>query len=325
MTGTEAAPDRIELRGLTVRGNHGVFDFEKRDGQDFVIDVTLHTSIAAAAATDDLAETIHYGELAEDVAGIVENNTFDLIETLADRIADHCLSLCEHVEVVVHKPSAPIQRAFDDVRIRVERRRTAAPHAADPAEPATLAPASASSDADGTDRAGGTDRTEAYLNLGANLGDARDTLDQAVEALDRHPDITVERRSSLYRTAPWGGVEQNYFLNLGLIVTTTLSALELLSVAQGIEVACGRTRELRWGPRTLDIDLIRFGPEADELVSSTPRLTLPHPRAHERAFVLAPWAELVGETMLNTPTGSRPLSTILAELDDQEIARITSG
>ena len=95
MTGT--APDRIELRGLRVRGNHGVFDFEKREGQDFVIDVTLHTSVSRAAATDDLNETIHYGELAEEVAGIVEDNTFDLIETLAERIADHCLRLCDHV------------------------------------------------------------------------------------------------------------------------------------------------------------------------------------------------------------------------------------
>lgn len=298
MTGTEAAPDRIELRGLTVRGNHGVFDFEKREGQDFVIDVTLHTSVERAAATDDLAETIHYGELAEDVAGIVENNTFDLIETLAERIADHCLSLCEHVEVVVHKPSAPIQRTFDDVRIRVERFRTTA---ADNGE------------------------TAAYLNLGANLGEAADTLDQAVAALDRHPDITVTSRSSLFRTAPWGGVEQDDFLNLGVLVTTTLPALELLSVAQGIEVACGRTRELRWGPRTLDIDLIRFGDEEAELRSQTPRLTLPHPRAHERAFVLAPWAELVGDTLIDTPQGRRPISAVLAELDDQDISRITSG
>lgn len=299
MTGPEAAPDRIELRGLTVRGNHGVFDFEKREGQDFVIDVTLHTSVAAAAATDDLTETIHYGELAEDVAAIVEDNTFDLIETLAERIAEHCLSLCAHVEVVVHKPSAPIQRTFDDVRIRVERFRTLAGDS--------------------------TGRAEAYLNLGANLGDARETLVQAVEALDRHPDITVEARSSFYRTAPWGGVEQNDFLNLGLIVATTLPALELLSVAQGIEVACGRTRELRWGPRTLDIDLIRYGSDTAELVTETNRLTLPHPRAHERAFVLAPWAELVGETMVRTPDGARPIGEILAELDDQDIARITSG
>lgn len=318
MTGAEAAPDRIELRGLTVRGNHGVFDFEKRDGQDFVVDVTLHTSVARAAATDDLAETIHYGELAEDVAGIVENNTFDLIETLAERIADHCLSLCEHVEVVVHKPSAPIQRTFDDVRIRVERRRvdSAASSVGEPATAADAAPAS-----------GGTaeGETEAYLNLGANLGDAADTLDQAVAALDRHPDITVTSRSSLFRTAPWGEVEQADFLNLGVLVTTTLSALELLSVAQGIEVACGRTRELRWGPRTLDIDLIRFGDEGAEHYRRGPRLTLPHPRAHERAFVLAPWAELVGDTLIDTPQGRRPISAVLAELDDQDIARITSG
>lgn len=318
MTGAAAAPDRIELRGLTVRGNHGVFDFEKRDGQDFVIDVTLHTSVARAAATDDLAETIHYGELAEDVAGIVENNTFDLIETLAERIADHCLSLCEHVEVVVHKPSAPIQRTFDDVRIRVERRRvdSAAASVREPARAAD-APRGSGDTAEG--------ETEAYLNLGANLGDAADTLDQAVAALDRHPDITVTRRSSLFRTAPWGGVDQADFLNLGVLVTTTLSALELLSVAQGIEVACGRTRELRWGPRTLDIDLIRFGDEDGEQHSRTPRLTLPHPHAHERAFVLAPWAELVGDTLIDTPQGRRPISAVLAELDDQDIARITSG
>ncbi|WP_166970392.1 2-amino-4-hydroxy-6-hydroxymethyldihydropteridine diphosphokinase [Brevibacterium atlanticum] len=298
---TGTAPDRIELRGLRVHGNHGVFEFEKREGQDFVIDVTLHTSVARAAATDDLTETIHYGELAEGVAGIVENTTFDLIETLAETIADHCLSLCEHVEVVVHKPSAPIQRTFNDVRVSVERRRTSA--------------------ASGS--AGSAARTEAHLNLGANLGDARDTLDQAVEALERHPEISVEKRSSLYRTAPWGGVEQNDFLNLGLIVTTTLTAAELLAVAQGIEVAFGRTRELRWGPRTLDIDLICFGTGDDELVSDTERLTLPHPRAHERAFVLAPWAELDGDVTVLTPQGRRPIGELLHDLDDQEISRIT--
>ncbi|WP_210604880.1 2-amino-4-hydroxy-6-hydroxymethyldihydropteridine diphosphokinase [Brevibacterium oceani] len=295
------APDRIELRGLRVHGNHGVFEFEKREGQDFVIDVTLHTSVARAAATDDLTETIHYGELAEDVAGIVENTTFDLIETLAETIADHCLNLCEHVEVVVHKPSAPIRRTFNDVSVSVERRRPAA--------------------ANGTD--GSAERSEAYLNLGANLGDARDTLDQAVEALERHPEISVEKRSSLYRTAPWGGVEQNDFLNLGLIVTTTLTAAELLAVAQGIEVACGRTRELRWGPRTLDIDLIRFGTGGHELVSDTDRLTLPHPRAHERAFVLAPWAELDADVTVLTPQGRRPIGELLDDLDDQEVTRIT--
>ncbi|HCG55252.1 MULTISPECIES: 2-amino-4-hydroxy-6-hydroxymethyldihydropteridine diphosphokinase [Brevibacterium] len=288
--------DRIELRGLRVRGNHGVFDFEKREGQDFVIDVTLHTSVTRAAATDDIADTVHYGELAEDVAHIVEDNTFDLIETLASRIAEHCLDLAEHVEVVVHKPGAPIQRSFNDVSVTVVRSRDSTVIA--------------------------ETETEAYLNLGANLGDAADTLDQAVAALDRHPRITVLRRSSLYRTAPWGGVEQGDFLNLGLIVSTSLPAPELLAVAQGIEVSCGRTRELRWGPRTLDIDLIRFGTNHEELVFDTEALTLPHPRAHERAFVLAPWVELDGGAEILTPTGPRPITAVLTELGDQEITRI---
>ncbi|MDN5806608.1 MAG: 2-amino-4-hydroxy-6-hydroxymethyldihydropteridine diphosphokinase [Brevibacterium sp.] len=303
MTGDR--PDRIELRGLTVRGNHGVFDFEKREGQDFVIDVTLHTSVNRAAATDDIADTVHYGELAEDVAHIVEDNTFDLIETLASRIAEHCLGLAEHVEVIVHKPGAPIQRSFSDVSVTVVRSRAAS---------------------NGTPRAGIVDakpaESEAYLNLGANLGDAADTLDQAVAALDLHPRISVLRRSSLYRTAPWGGVEQNDFLNLGLIVSTRLPARELLAVAQGIEVASGRTREVRWGPRSLDIDLIRFLSDHEELVLDTEVLTLPHPRAHERAFVLAPWAELDADAAIDTPAGRQSIATVLAQLGDQEITRI---
>lgn len=308
-----AHPDRIELRGLTVRGNHGVFDFEKREGQDFVIDVTLHTCVSQAAATDDIAETIHYGELAEDVAHIVEDNTFDLIETLASRIAEHCLSLAEHVEVVVHKPSAPIQRSFNDVSVTVVRSRE--PTISDDPAGDAANPAAGTVDAE-------PHENEAYLNLGANLGEAADTLDQAVDALDRHPRITVLSRSSLYRTAPWGGVEQNDFLNLGLIVATSLPAQELLAVAQGIEVACGRTRELRWGPRTLDIDLISFGTNSDELVLDTEILTLPHPRAHERAFVLAPWAELDEDARILTPTGQRSITSVLTELEDQEITRI---
>lgn len=294
-------PDRIELRGLRVRGNHGVFDFEKREGQVFVIDVTLHTSVRSAAASDDIVDTIHYGELAEDVTHIVEDNTFDLIETLAETIAEHCLNLAERVEVVVHKPSAPIQRTFADVFVSVERSREGAiPAGDDPGE------------------------TAAYLNLGANLGDPKDTLELAVDALDRHPRITVTARSSLYLTAPWGGVEQTDFHNLGVLVDTSLTAHELLAVAQGIELACGRTRELRWGPRTLDIDLIRYGSGEDELILDTPRLTLPHPRAHERTFVLAPWAELDERTSILTPAGRRPLSAVLAELAEQEITKLPS-
>ncbi|EKU45466.1 2-amino-4-hydroxy-6-hydroxymethyldihydropteridine diphosphokinase, partial [Brevibacterium casei] len=161
----------------------------------------------------------------------------------------------------------------------------------------------------------------AYLSLGANLGEAATTLDEAVAALDRHPRISVASRSSLYRTAPWGGVEQNDFLNLGVIVETTLPPRELLAVCQGIEVACGRTRELRWGPRTLDIDVIAYTAEGVDVVLDSAALTLPHPRAHERAFVLVPWAEIAPDTVVDSPTGPRPIAEAIASLDDQGIER----
>ncbi|GAA10851.1 dihydroneopterin aldolase [Gordonia alkanivorans] len=117
--------DRIELRGLKVRGNHGVFDHEREDGQDFFIDVTLWLDLRAAADTDDLAETVDYGALAQQVAAIVGGEPRNLIETVgaevADTImADQRISACE---VTVHKPSAPIPLTFDDVAVVTRRSR----------------------------------------------------------------------------------------------------------------------------------------------------------------------------------------------------------
>lgn len=118
--------DRIELRGLTVRGHHGVFDFERRDGQDFVVDVTAWLDLAPAAASDDLSETLHYGELAEQVAAIVGGEPRDLIETVAGEVAAAVLTDARvtAVEVTLHKPGAPIPLAFADVAVVVHRSRT---------------------------------------------------------------------------------------------------------------------------------------------------------------------------------------------------------
>ena len=111
--------DRIELRGLTVRGNHGVFDHERRDGQDFIIDVTAWMDLDAAAATDDLADTFDYGTLAARAAEIVGGPARNLIETVAAEIADDVMTdqRVHAVEVVVHKPSAPIPLTFHDVAV----------------------------------------------------------------------------------------------------------------------------------------------------------------------------------------------------------------
>jgi dihydroneopterin aldolase len=117
--------DRIQLRGLTVRGHHGVFEHERRDGQDFVVDVTVWIDLAAAAASDDLADTLDYGTLAQRAADVVAGPPRNLIETVAAEIADGVMTdaLVHAVEVVVHKPSAPIPLTFSDVAVVARRSR----------------------------------------------------------------------------------------------------------------------------------------------------------------------------------------------------------
>jgi dihydroneopterin aldolase len=117
--------DRVALRGLRVRGHHGVFERERDQGQTFVVDLALYLDTRPAAAGDDLTETVHYGIVAEEVAAIVGGEPVDLIETLAQRIADQCLThrVVREVEVTVHKPEAPITVPFDDVSITIKRSR----------------------------------------------------------------------------------------------------------------------------------------------------------------------------------------------------------
>lgn len=117
--------DRISLTGLRVRGHHGVLEQERRDGQDFVVDVALALDLAAAARSDDVADTVHYGVLAERLAGVVAGEPVALIETLAERLAAVCLAdpRVTAATVTVHKPSAPVAVAFDDVSVTVERSR----------------------------------------------------------------------------------------------------------------------------------------------------------------------------------------------------------
>ena len=117
--------DRIELRGLTVRGHHGVFDHERRDGQDFVVDITVWIDLAAAALSDELSDTLDYGALAQQAADIVAGPPRNLIETVSAEIADSVMNdqRVHAVEVVLHKPSAPIPLTFNDVAVVARRSR----------------------------------------------------------------------------------------------------------------------------------------------------------------------------------------------------------
>ncbi len=251
--------DRITISGIRARGFHGVFGHERRDGQDFVVDVVLEVDLRRAGRSDDLADTVSYADVAAAVVARIEGEPRDLIERLAADIAADALGdpRVESVEVTVHKPDAPVGVAFGDVSVTVRRRR--------PAVPVVIA-------------------------LGANLGDRAAALASAVRGLRRAGvrDLAV---SPAYETDPVGGPEQPAYLNAVVLGRTRLAPARLLGRLHRIEERHGRTREVRWGARTLDLDLVQYGSpgEPGEVRSDDPELTLPHPRAGERAFVLVPW------------------------------------
>ena len=261
--------DRILLTGIRARGFHGVLPEERAAGQEFVVDLELNLDLAVAAATDRVVATVHYGVLAEAVVAAIGGEPVDLIETLAQRIADVALEhdLVDRVVVTVHKPSAPIPVPFGDVAVRIDRERLVT------SEPVVIA-------------------------LGTNLGDRTTTLDEAVDALRRLPGLVVDAVSSVHETVAvtehGPDPERPRYGNRVVTGRTALPPEELLGALLRIERAFGRVRTERWGDRTLDLDLIVQG----DRTTDRPGLLLPHPRAHERAFVLEPWFEIDPEAVL---------------------------
>ena len=164
--------------------------------------------------------------------------------------------------------------------------------------------------------------TAAVLGLGANLGDAGNALRTAVAALALDPRVEVRAVSGLWRTAAIGGPEQTDYLNAVVVIDTSRTPHELLDLARSLEKAAGRRREMRWGPRTLDVDLL----DIDGVRDDDPELTLPHPRAHERAFVLAPWAQVDADWLLQ-PEGlpARPVREWLAGVTGQAVLLVDDG
>ncbi len=156
-------------------------------------------------------------------------------------------------------------------------------------------------------------RVEAALGLGGNLGDPVVAFATVLRRLEAHEAVSRIRPSSVYRTAPWGKLDQPEFLNMAVLVETTLSARALLDLCLSLEREGGRERRERWGPRTLDIDILTYGGETiDE-----PGLQVPHPRIAERAFVLAPLAEIAPGMMI----GGRSVADLLEAVMDETIRR----
>ena len=289
--------DLIRLTGVRARGFHGVLEHERRDGQDFVVDVVMAVDLTRAGESDQLAHTVHYGEVAADVVEVVEGKPRDLIETVAHEIAGVVLRrpLVEAVEVTVHKPQAPVGVPFGDVEVVVRRTRDV---------PVVVA-------------------------LGANLhqedGTAPDaTVREAVRRLHRLRGLRAVRVSRPYASAPVGGelvAGQPDYVNAVAVARTSLTPATLLRRLHEVEADLGRVRETRWGARTLDLDLVQYGNPEDgsDVRSDDPELQLPHPRAHERAFVLLPWLEVDPGASLRVGETVRPVRDLIPALPDQGV------
>lgn len=262
----------IALRGLRVRGFHGVLPEEREQGQDFLIDATLQVG---TPDSDDLSHTADYGDLAQRLADDVSRDPVDLIETVARRLLVICLDtpLVQTATVRVHKPSAPIPLPFEDVTVTVS----------------------------------GTRPAWTVVSIGSNLGDRLGHLQAAVTLLG------PAGVSAVFETDPVGGPEQEPYLN-AIAILAARDPFAVWRFTSAIEASRERTRDVRWGPRTLDIDLITVGNQ----VLDTADLTLPHPRAAERAFVLVPWLDLDPDAEL--PVAGR-VADLVAGLDTSGVRR----
>ena len=257
--------DRIELTGLRAVGTIGVLPEERSRRQPFEVDLVLHVDVRKAGRSDDLDQTVDYGSAISMARKVVESEPAQLLERVATRIAEEILGLArvDAVEVVIRKLRPPVPEDIQSTAVRITRRR-ADMHT----RPRPL--------------------TTAYVALGSNLGDRRDHLRFGVDNL---PGVTA--LSGVYETAPVGGPEQGPYLNMVARLETELDPFALLETCLAIERGAGRERIVRWGARTLDLDVLLWG---DATIGST-ELTVPHPRMWERRFVLQPLSDLAPELL----------------------------
>lgn len=248
--------DKIYINNLEFIGFHGVFPEEKKLGQKFLVSLELTVDTREAGKTGDLSKSVHYGLVAQDVEKLFLEKSVDLIESCVEEIAEMILKkyeLVKEVKVTVKKPWAPLQMHFENVAVEITRK-----------------------------------WHRIYLSLGSNMGEKRENLLEAIKRIGELKDTTVTKKSTILETEPFGYIEQDNFLNACLEVKTLMTAQEFLSSILKIELEMGRVREIKWGPRIIDIDILFY----DNEVIGEDNLAVPHPWICEREFVLDPLAEI---------------------------------
>lgn len=248
--------DKIEIKNLEIFANHGVFPEENILGQKFVISATLYTDTRKAGLTDELTASIHYGEVSHMITKFTKEHTYKLLEALAENLCQMLLQelpLLKMITLRVEKPWAPVALPLETVAVEITR-----------------------------------GWHTVYVAFGSNLGDKKKFLDDGIQGLRTTPSCEVEAVSEYLVTEPYGGVEQDEFLNGVLKLRTLLTPEELLDRLHELEAAANRERIIHWGPRTLDLDILFY----DNEIIDTPDLHIPHIDMENRDFVLKPMDEI---------------------------------
>ncbi len=270
--------DKISIEDLEVYAYHGVYEEEKERGQKFLVSADMYLSTRQAGLNDDLESSVNYGDVCQLICDVMTLDKYDLIETAAEHVAREILlefGLIEKLSLQIKKPDAPIGLPFGMVSVTINR-----------------------------------GRHRAYIALGSNIGDTRGYLNMAIKRLDENRFCRVVRVSDFIVTKPYGGVEQDDFLNGALLLETLLEPKELLELVHEIENEAGRERKIHWGPRTLDLDILFY----DDLVMDTMELTIPHPEIEKRDFVLGPMAQIAGH--LRHPLNHKSINEMYRELSE---------
>lgn len=248
--------DEIRIDNLKIRANHGVLDFEKANGQDFYVNAVLYTSTREAGLGDNLDKSTDYSKVCETIRSTMTDHTYDLIEAVAEHVAMDILRgypLIRAVDVEIRKPQAPVPMEFESISVKIHR-----------------------------------GWSTVYLSYGSNMGDSHKLIDEAMEKLMGDASIRFIKESERIVTKPYGGVEQDDFVNGACKIETLYNPEELLDLLHKIEAEAGRVRDVRWGPRTLDLDIVLF----EKKVYESEDLIIPHVDMENREFVLKPMCEL---------------------------------
>lgn len=248
--------DYIEIENLQVFAYHGVYPDETKTGQHFYLSAKLYTNLNKAGNSDNLSHSTDYGEICLFMSKLMNKKTFKLIEAAAHYVVTETLlafSAINAIALKLSKPEAPVNLPFENISVNISR-----------------------------------GWHTAYIGLGSNMGDKNAFLENAIKEINNHSFCRVRKVSDFIETKPYGYTKQPNFLNAVAEVSTIFTPYELLEFIQKIELNAGRTRDIHWGPRTLDLDILFY----DDYVMEDALLVIPHPEIEKRDFVLVPLKQI---------------------------------